>query len=108
MKENDNRLVCSDEKREAIKASRLATANRRQNQVCKVYECKIVEKRLNKRQHEELDRLFVEGKWFYNHVLNIHQAGIKLKDINTTAIREVEHFDKDKQKVISKLDVFSS
>ena len=52
--------------------------------------------------------LFVEGKWFYNYVLNIHQAGIKLKDINTTAIQEVEHFDKDKQKVISKLDVFSS
>lgn len=49
MKENDNRLVCSAEKREAIKASRLATTNRRQNQVCKVYECKIVEKRLKKK-----------------------------------------------------------
>ena len=108
MKNNDNRLVCSDEKREAIKASRLATANRRQSQICKVYECKIVEKRLNKKQHEELDKLFVEGKWFYNHVLNIHQSGIKLKDINTTAIREVEHFDKNKKKILSELNVFSS
>ena len=48
MKENDNRLVCSDEKRAAIKATRFATSVRRQNQVCKVFECKMVEKRLNK------------------------------------------------------------
>ena len=48
MKEDDNRLVCSDAKKTAIKATRFETASRRQNQVCKVFECKIVEKRLNK------------------------------------------------------------
>lgn len=89
MKENDNRLVCSDEKKAAIKATRFATATRRQNQVCKVFECKIVEKRLNKTQREELNRLFLEGKRFYNHVLDIHQTGTYLKDINSTAIKEV-------------------
>ena len=72
MKEDDKRRVCSDEKKAAIKATRLATASRRQNQVCKVFECKIVEKRLNNKQREELERLFVEGKRLYNHVLNLH------------------------------------
>ena len=72
MKEDDNRLVCSDAKKAAIKATRFATASRRQNQVCRVFECKIVEKRLNIRQKEQLELLFVEGKRFYNHILNIH------------------------------------
>ena len=72
MKEDDNRLVCSDTKKATIKATRFATVSRRQNQVCRVFECKIVEKRLNIRQKEQLELLFVEGKRFYNHILNIH------------------------------------
>lgn len=108
MNKTDNRLVCSDEKRAAIKATRFATASKRKNQVCKVYECKIVEKRLNKKQKEELEMLFVEGKWFYNHVLGIHQAGTYLKDINSAKIKEVEHFDKDKNKLSSKLEYIGS
>ena len=28
----------------------------------------------NKKQHEELDMLFVEGKWFYNHILNLKKS----------------------------------
>lgn len=108
MNKTDNRLVCSDEKRAAIKAARFATASKRKNQICKVYECKIVEKRLNKKQHEDLDMLFVEGKWFYNQVLNIHKSGIELKKINSTNIKEVERFDKDKNKVITKLNYIGS
>lgn len=108
MNKTDNRLVCSDEKRAAIKATRFATAAKRKNQVCKVYECKIVEKRLNKKQKEELEMLFVEGKRFYNHVLSIHQAGTYLKDINSTKIKEVEHFDKNKNKLLSKLEYIGS
>lgn len=108
MNKIDNRLVCSDEKRTAIKATRFATASKRKNQVCKVFECKIVEKRLNKKQKEELEMLFVEGKRFYNHVLDIHQTGTYLKDINSTKIKEVEHFDKDKNKLSSKLEYIGS
>ena len=108
MKEDDNRLVCSDAKKAAIKATRFATASRRQNQVCKVFECKIVEKRLNSRQKEQLKLLFVEGKRFYNHILNIHQNGVSLKDINTTSIKSVECFTKDKKKVSYDLDVIGS
>ena len=52
--------------------------------------------------------LFVEGKWFYNHVLAMKRNGIKLRDINTTNIKEVKHFDKDGNEVISQLQYLSS
>ena len=53
--------------------------------------------------------LFVEGKWFYNHVLSLKKnCGVKLRDINSTKIAEVEHFDKDRNKVITKLEYISS
>jgi len=45
----DHRSKCSDEKKSKIKQTKTMTSFRRQNQVCKVYECKIVEKRLNKK-----------------------------------------------------------
>ena len=108
MKENDHRLTCSDEKKAAIKATRFATATRRQNQICKVFECKIVEKRLNKIQREELNKLFLEGKWFYNHVLNIKNSGTKLRQINSTKIKSVRHFDKDRNELVSNLETLSS
>ena len=110
MKENkvDNRLTCSDSKKASIKASLAATALKRQNQVLRVFECKIVEKRLNNTQKNELEKLFVEGKWFYNHVLNIHQNGTELKKINSTNIKTVNHFDKDKNELTTKLEVLNA
>ena len=108
MQEKDNRFACSDEKKSKIKMTKTMTSFRRQHQVCKVYECKIVEKRLNKRQREELKMLFVEGKWFYNHVLSMKKNGLKLRDINTTSIKDIKHFDKDGNEVISQLQYLSS
>lgn len=108
MKATDKRLTCSNGKKAAIKAALLATAARRENQILKTYECKIVEKRLNKRQQGELQMLFVEGKWFYNYVLNLHKSGVKLNRINSTIIKSVERFDKDGNKVVSKLEYIGS
>ena len=108
MKQIDRRLACSDEKKNKIKLTKQATALRRQHQVCQVYECKIVEKRLNKQQKEELTMIFVEGKWFYNHVLAMKKNGIKLRDINTTNIKEVKRFDKDGNEVVSQLQYLSA
>ena len=76
MNEVDNRFVCSNAKKNKIRESKRLTSLRRQNQVVKVFECKIVEKRLNNKQREELERLFLEGKWFYNHVLNMKKNGV--------------------------------
>lgn len=53
--------------------------------------------------------LFLEGKRFYNFVLNMKKNnGIKLVDMNTSKIKDVKHFDKDKNEVISPLTVLSS
>lgn len=107
MQVKDNRLTCTSEKKASIRKSLLATAAKRQNQILKVYELKVVEKRLNKKQREELQMIFVEGKWFYNHVLKLHED-VKLNDINTTNIKEVIHFDKDKNEIVSKLEYLSA
>ena len=108
MKDIDNRLICSDEKKNKIIATRSQTRLRRQNQIVKSYELKIVEKRLNKRQHEELDMLFVEGKWFYNHVLNLNRQGQRLSDISSTTIKTIERFDKDRNPIQSELKYLSA
>ena len=76
MNEVDNRFVCSDVKKIKIRESRRLTSLRRHDQIVKVFECKIVEKRLNSKQREELERMFLEGKWFYNHVLNMKKNGV--------------------------------
>ena len=109
MKESRQNRACSDEKKAKIKESKTLTSFRRQSQVCKVFECKVVEKRLNKRQREQLEMLFVEGKWFYNHVINFHQKKqIRLLDINTTSIKSVNHFTKDHELVNSELKYLSA
>ena len=107
MKDNDNRLVCSQEKRNKIKIAKSQTALRRQNQIVKVFECKIVEKRLNKKQHEQLDMLFVEGKWFYNHLLNLRKEK-EFREINVCQLKEVCHLDKDHNLIYSSLQFISA
>ena len=109
MKNIGNRIACSDAKRNKIRLAKMSTAMRRQHQICKVYECKIVEKRLNKKQREQLKMLFIEGKWFYNHILNLKRNnGVKLAELNTTDIKEVNHFSKDNETICSELQVLSS
>ena len=108
MKDIDNRLVCSDEKKNKIRMTKANTQLRHSNMIVKCYECKIVEKRLNKKQYEQLNMLFVEGKWLYNHVLNLKNSGIKLRDINTTNIKSVRHYDKNKNLIESNLNYLGS
>lgn len=106
--EKSIKRVCSAEKRLQIVATRKATAMRRQHQVGFVFECKIVEKRLNKVQKEQLQRLFVEGKWFYNHVLSLHRDGQELSKINSADIQKVVHFGKDGQKLTDRLNTLNA
>lgn len=109
MKANDKRLECSAEKKRALREARLRTKSRRASQVVRTFECKIKASRLNLRQEEELERLFVEAKWFYNHVLNLtKEQECKLYEISTTDIRSVTHLDKDGNEVETELQVLSS
>ena len=53
--------------------------------------------------------LFVEGKWFYNHVLSMHNdTNVQLRSINTTDIKSVNHFTKDHELVTSELEYLSA
>lgn len=58
------------EKNAKIKATRLATKERRKTQKCFDFSTKIDYRKLNKRQKEQLQMLFVEGKWVYNDIIN--------------------------------------
>lgn len=107
MTETDNRKACSEEKKSKIREAKKRTALRRFGQVVKVYECKIVEKRLNAKQREQLKMLFVEGKWFYNHVLNLHQSQ-KLRALNACAIKDVSRLDKDRKAQTIRLEYISA
>lgn len=60
----------SKEKNAQIKATLLATKERRKTQKCFVFSTKIDYRKLNKSQKEQLQMLFVEGKWVYNDIIN--------------------------------------
>lgn len=74
-----------------------------------MYEMKIVEKRLNKRQHEELDMLFIEGKRLYNFILSEKKKNeVTLNCIVPTDYKEVICLDKDKKEVVYPLEYLPS
>ena len=58
------------EKNAQIKATLLATKERRKTQKCFVFSTKINYRKLNKLQKEQLQMLFVEAKWVYNDIIN--------------------------------------
>ena len=60
----------SKEKNAQIKATLLATKERRKTQKCFVFSTKIDYRKLNKSQKEQIQMLFVEGKWVYNDIIN--------------------------------------
>jgi len=78
-------------KNETIKATLKATKAKRKTQMCRVYETKVDLSHLNHATEEHLNRLFLEAKWLYNHVLSqhnifemndkIHEVPVKVKDI---------------------------
>ena len=58
------------EKNAQIKATLLATKERRKTQKCFVFSTKIDYRKLNKLQKEQLQMLFVEAKWVCNDIIN--------------------------------------
>ena len=60
----------SKEKNAQIKATLLATKERRKTQKCFAFSTKIDYRKLNKLQKEQLQMLFVEAKWVYNDIIN--------------------------------------
>ena len=84
-----------------IKEALQKTRQKRSSQKCMVFKFKINKSKLSKKQKEELEMMFVEGKWFYNNVIsNLRNESFSLKDFNPL-IPEVKHLDKDKNEIIS-------
>ena len=83
----------SIEKNRKIAQSKKATRERRESQVCRVFQCKIQRNKLTARQNEELKMLFVEGKWCYNAILNSGESS-SILDYDTKS-KTVVHKDKD-------------
>lgn len=91
---------------EQIRQSLLETRVKRKSQECKVYSLKIQTNKLSKKQKESLKMMFVEGKWFWNHIVNFTETN-DLKDVNTKT-KKVKHFDKEHNEVISDFNYLSS
>lgn len=71
------------EKNKQIKKTLNETKERRKSQKCFVFSTKIDYSKLNKLQKEQLQMLFIEGKWVYNDILNFLNNGGKLSTYNT-------------------------
>ena len=109
MKLDDKRLVCSDEKILKIKESIKATRSKREHQICRVIELKVVKKRLSKKQIEDISKMFLEAKWFYNYLLSkSEKENIPLSKINTTSIKEIIKLDRDKNEIVVPLEQLSA
>ena len=71
------------EKNKQIKKTMAETKERRKSQKCFVFSTKIDYRKLNKLQKEQLQMLFIEGKWMYNDILNFMNNGGKLSAYDT-------------------------
>ena len=99
----------TEEEKAKIRAAKQATTLRHSSMVVKCYELKINAKRLNKKQINQLNMIFIEGKWLYNSILSCKKSNeIPLNLINPTDYSEVEVFDKDRNKVVKQLEFLPS
>jgi putative transposase len=89
-----------------IKQTLAETRKRRESQKCFVYKTKINRHKLNTVQKEQLERLFIEGKWFYNHAINFMETH-KLSELDTK-VKSVTTLDKNKQHVQRELTALKS
>jgi hypothetical protein len=83
------KLILTDEekaKRKAekikdIKSSLLATAKRRESQICKVIKLKLDQSHFSKAQIDFFNMIFVEKKRLYNHIISELKAGNQLSKL---------------------------
>ena len=104
-----NKRQLDEETKRKIRESKRQTALRHSNMVVKCYELKINKKRLNKKQLEQLEMIFLEGKRLYNNILaKKKEQEIPLNLIVPTDFHSVEVLDKDKNKQVFELKYLPS
>jgi len=77
-------------KKKKIQKTLKLTKERRHSMTCKVIECKIVSNSLSRLIQKQLNKLFLEAKWFYNSIIaskdiskfntKIDNVSVKVKD----------------------------
>ena len=93
----------STERYDKVFAKRKATSEKRKGQTCHVYTLKIQENKLNLKQKEYLNRVFLEAKWFYNFILSSDD----IYKFNTT-IKEVQVLNKERESETREINVLCS
>lgn len=90
-------------KSDIIKNTLKQTLQRRKLLDCKVYELKLDLSHLSNKKLNDLNLLFLESKWLYNHILsqgNIFQIDTKINSVNA--------LDKNKNPVVKELNILGS
>lgn len=95
------------EKNKRISQTKRETIERHSRMICKTLSLKIQKNKLNLAQKENLERLFLEAKWFKNSILNFLKENGNLKNFNLKS-KTVIHKDKDMNDVEEDLKVLSS
>jgi putative transposase len=93
-------------KNSQIKATMKATFEKRKQQKCFVFQCKIDESQLSKKQKEELKMSFIETKWLKNDILRWSSLVKENKPWDYIFNGKVTHqvFNKDIGKPVDKED----
>ena len=80
---------------------------RRKGQDCRTFDVKIDASHLNETQKRQLKMLFVEAKWFYNHVVEWTQEH-DIFDFSTTGCKDVVKLDMDGNRETVPLEFLTS
>ena len=95
------------EKNLTIKERGIETRNRHKSMRCVVITTKVVKNKLNKTQKEQIYGQFREAKWIYNSMLNQSNYGVDIFKLTYKDFESVCHLDKDKNKIIDKIQYLS-
>jgi len=92
------------EKRERIRNKGRETRNKRKTQTAKSFEIKLDKSKISKERMDNLERLFLEGKWFTNYIISkgitdsVPYKDYKVKKVN---IKVKDKFEERGLKVLS-------
>jgi putative transposase len=92
-------VLTAPSKNQTIKATLKATKARRKRQHCRVFEVKLDNSHLNQHTKAQLQRVFLEVKWLYNHILSqptvfdidYKLAAVPVKVKDSFKLRELSH-----------------
>lgn len=92
--------VRSEDTKAKIRASMSATKAKRKTQVCRVFELKVSVRHNPKEVFQKLANCFKEVKWVINDMLSKSKDS-SMFDYKYTEHKEVAHFDKERNEVVS-------